>query len=243
MNNHERIGVSQVQLLTNTQLNWIFRELSIQDFGVDAHIEIMGDEYATGKLIGVQIKCGESYFKESNGKTVTFRFDKKHCQYWLDYAIPVIVVLVNPVTMEVLWEEINKSNVMETGRETYKILVPCNKKFGATTKEALLNLTQVVDGEKEKHSSNVETNHFQMGINYEFGENGSVIDYEKARFHYGIAADRGDRIAQFNYSLLMIHGKGGEKDYARAYYYMKKAALQGFVPAFLPWEGLVQTGC
>ena len=36
MNNNERIGVSQIQLIVNQKMKWIFRELSIQDYGIDA---------------------------------------------------------------------------------------------------------------------------------------------------------------------------------------------------------------
>ena len=73
MNTTERIGVSKVQLIVYEKLNWIFREQPIDDYGIDAHIELKDDNYATGKLIAVQIKSGESYFKnESNNEIIYY---------------------------------------------------------------------------------------------------------------------------------------------------------------------------
>ncbi|WCQ56133.1 DUF4365 domain-containing protein [Escherichia coli] len=44
----------------------IFRENTNRDFGVDGQIEIViessGERNASGRLIAVQIKCGDSFF-------------------------------------------------------------------------------------------------------------------------------------------------------------------------------------
>ena len=42
-NSIERIGVSAVDNIISSQLKWIFREQTIADLGVDAHIEIVED--------------------------------------------------------------------------------------------------------------------------------------------------------------------------------------------------------
>ena len=59
----ERIGVSSVEKIIN-QMGMIFREQPVDDYGIDAQIEIVENKCATGKLIAVQIKSGNSYFKE-----------------------------------------------------------------------------------------------------------------------------------------------------------------------------------
>lgn len=232
MNHYERVGVSQVQLITNQELRWIFRELGIQDFGVDAHIEIMGENYATGKLIAVQIKCGESYFKESNSDCVTFRFDKKHYTYWTNYSIPVIVVLVHPKSLEVIWEVVDKDTVIQVNDHSYKVIINRKNQFNASAREKLLSLSGRRILYQEIDSSVDKCDYFQLGYNYEFGKNGFEIDYYNARHYYKLAADQGNEVAQFNYSMLLIHEKGGDIDYTQAYYYMKKSAQQGFVPAY-----------
>jgi len=66
----ERIGVSEVQSVIVGELGWLFREQPISDFGIDAHVETVGDGNPTGKLIAIQIKSGPSHFHE-NDKTYT----------------------------------------------------------------------------------------------------------------------------------------------------------------------------
>ena len=233
MNNSERIGVSQVQLIINKEMGWIFRELNVQDFGIDAHIEIMGETYATGKLIGVQIKCGNSYFKESDNDYVIFRFDEKHFQYWINYSIPVIVILVNPDSGEVIWEVINVDTAINTKDDNYKISVNRKNKFNKNATNRLIDISQ---GKKQIVSNKMlekpqGVDYFELGYKYEFGDDECVIDYTKARYYYKLAADNDDMIAQFNYALLLLHGKGGTVDYSQSYFYMKKSAMQKFVPA------------
>ena len=57
----ERIGVATTEKIIN-QMGLIFREQPTDDYGIDAQIETIEDEYATGKLIAVQIKSGASFF-------------------------------------------------------------------------------------------------------------------------------------------------------------------------------------
>ena len=56
----DREGVSFAQLKLS-KLGYIFREQTIVDIGVDAHIEVKYDTKSTGKMVGLQIKSGESY--------------------------------------------------------------------------------------------------------------------------------------------------------------------------------------
>lgn len=44
------------------ELKWVFREQPTDDFGIDAHIEVIHQNVATGRLLALQIKGGESWF-------------------------------------------------------------------------------------------------------------------------------------------------------------------------------------
>lgn len=81
MGKTERIGVSKVQLIVSEDLGWAFREQLIEDCGIDAQIEVRGKNRLTGKILGVQIKSGESYFSERSNDKVIFRFNATHCNY------------------------------------------------------------------------------------------------------------------------------------------------------------------
>ena len=77
----ERIGVSSVEKIIN-QMGMIFREQPVDDYGIDAQIEIVENKCATGKLIAVQIKSGNSYFKELTPNSIIYRGKRKHYDYW-----------------------------------------------------------------------------------------------------------------------------------------------------------------
>lgn len=139
-NKIDRLGVSAVQSIVYKELQWIFREQPVEDYGIDALIEIDGTEYPTGKYIAVQIKSGKSFFLESAKNGVIFRFDQKHKKYWVEHSLPVILILYHPENKECIWETIDKITVKPVSEKTYKITVPNNNRFDASAKEKLLIL-------------------------------------------------------------------------------------------------------
>ncbi|AOM80479.1 DUF4365 domain-containing protein [Pedobacter steynii] len=124
-NNEERLGVYSVAKIFSENLKWIFREQPINDFGIDAFVEITKDRIdsiPTGKLFGVQIKSGESYFKESKDDHFVFRGSKKHLEYWLNHSMPVIVVIYDKINNIAYWQEINHATAILT-EKSFKIKI------------------------------------------------------------------------------------------------------------------------
>lgn len=140
MINTEREGVSAVQSIVYKELRWIFREQKVDDFGIDAEIEVADKKYPTGKMIAVQIKSGSSYFESESKENVTFRFEEQHRKYWLKHTLPVIVLLYNPVRQECIWEVVDEFTVKKVSDKRYKIVIPKGNKFGVSTKAKLLVL-------------------------------------------------------------------------------------------------------
>lgn len=136
-NTNDRVGVSQVNLLVSKELRWIFREQPTDDYGIDAHIEVHDGDYATGKLIALQIKSGPSYFKEVSDDSIVFRGEEKHLSYWTKHSLPVIIVLFNPDTSECIWEHVSKEKITKTSGEKWKILIPRNNLFNKDSRAAL----------------------------------------------------------------------------------------------------------
>lgn len=66
-------GVGWLKFAVANRLGWIFREQPTQDKGVDAHVEEVVEQRATGRLIGIQIKSGLSWFREKSRKGFLFR--------------------------------------------------------------------------------------------------------------------------------------------------------------------------
>jgi hypothetical protein len=137
MERTERIGVGHVQTIVDRELGWVFREQTTDDYGIDAHIEIADETTPVGKLIAVQIKSGESYFKEHNQEGVIFRFDRKHSEYWLNHSLPIIIVLYNPETKMCIWDYLQEGNISYTPKGGCKVIIPYEKTFNKDAKPIL----------------------------------------------------------------------------------------------------------
>lgn len=117
----ERLGVSALQYFF-AESGWLFREQPIHDYGIDAHVEIFEDR-PTGKLIAFQVKSGSSFFLEQTAEAIVHRTDETHVSYWVNHSMPVVLVLFNPETKAMHWQQVTKQTVESTGKG-WKILVP-----------------------------------------------------------------------------------------------------------------------
>lgn len=133
----ERIGVYECAAAFH-KIGFMFREQSIGDYGIDAIIETRGDRYLSGKLIAVQIKSGDSYFREQKDNCVIYRGDPRHYDYWLNHSLPVIIVLYSPTTGALIWECVNRKTARRC-QDGWKISIPCSQTISAS-KEILYDL-------------------------------------------------------------------------------------------------------
>lgn len=112
----DRAGVMLVGYQVEEDLGWIFREQPTSDYGVDAHVEIRDDEVgATGRLVGAQIKTGESYFDEPRDDGWIYRPGDRHIEYWLKHSLPVYILLVNREKKQAYWQLLDASTI-KTGK-------------------------------------------------------------------------------------------------------------------------------
>ena len=89
-------GVTHTRMAIEDELGWLFREQPTEDYGIDAHAEVVDGEDVGGKLLALQIKGGKSWFKESGPGGWWFRPDAEHVRYWRNHSLPVVVVLYHP---------------------------------------------------------------------------------------------------------------------------------------------------
>jgi hypothetical protein len=138
----ERLGVSALDYFFSHN-GWIFREQTTHDYGIDAHVEIVENQRPTGKLIAIQIKAGQSFFKEEVDDSYVFRTDDKHVAYWVRHSMPVVLFLYDPETKNAYWQRVSRETVEATGKG-WKILVPKTSLFEEPDKHlnALEALTQ-----------------------------------------------------------------------------------------------------
>lgn len=134
------VGVGIVSRLVSEDFNWLFkRNHQEHDFGIDGQIEVVTDEGSvTGQMLACQIKCGISFFRESNKWGYVYRGEMKHFNYLANYPMPVIIVLCNPTTQEAIWEKFqpNSARITEGG---WTITIPFENKLSAS-KAALIRL-------------------------------------------------------------------------------------------------------
>jgi len=139
----ERLGSKGIRLVDNIvedELGWVFREQTTHDLGIDAHIEVVSDKNrATGQIIAAQIKCGESFFKESATNGYIFRPETKHVNYWTGHSLPVIVIICHPVSGECWWIEVTSENITSTGKG-WRIIVPFGQRFDSSHKHILVQI-------------------------------------------------------------------------------------------------------
>ncbi|HEV2914361.1 MAG TPA: DUF4365 domain-containing protein [Pyrinomonadaceae bacterium] len=128
----ERQGVLRVGLIFSEDFDWIFRDQPIEDWGIDAEIEVVSEGIPTGRLIAAQIKSGESWFKEQDDKGFIYRGDERHLEYWRGHSLPVVLILYNPQTQTAYWEIIRDELITQTGKG-WKITVPKQQHLNKTS--------------------------------------------------------------------------------------------------------------
>jgi hypothetical protein len=135
------LGVSIVSRIMMEQFGWLFkRNHQEHDLGIDGQIEVVTDTgKVTGQMLACQIKCGKSFFKETNRWGYVYRGETKHFNYLANYPIPVIIVLCDPDSKEAYWAHFSAGEAQITDAG-WKLTVPFESKLSATKSaiEALL---------------------------------------------------------------------------------------------------------
>lgn len=136
------VGVARTSLAVQDSLGWLFREQPTQDYGIDAQAEIVETGEPTGRLLGMQIKSGNSWFKEPTAGGWWFRPKPKHVKYWTRHALPVVVVLVHPQTKLCHWQIVTSKTLQTSKNGKPKLLVPESNVLDSSAIEALSEATE-----------------------------------------------------------------------------------------------------
>ncbi|MEU7844721.1 DUF4365 domain-containing protein [Micromonospora sp. NPDC049114] len=131
----ERIGVATVDLVFSSR-GWAFRPQELADHGIDAHAEVDGLTAPTGRFIAIQIKCGPSYFDRKTKDGWRFSATYRLLNYWLDYQLPVVLILVDPDTQLGYWVQVTAAAVRYTNRG-WSIQVPSSNVLDARSDDIL----------------------------------------------------------------------------------------------------------
>jgi hypothetical protein len=137
-----REAVQAVELAFVRELRWYPREPPAPDYGIDLYVEAAVDGVPNGRMLGVQVKGGASFFAETAGdEGVVFRGEERHLDYWLGHSLPVIVVLYEPANQTILWQVVTPATAESTGKG-WKLMVPWANQLDASSAQALQELVE-----------------------------------------------------------------------------------------------------
>ena len=146
-NTTERIGINHVGEIAERN-NWMFREQPVNDIGIDAHIEFVDSSGKPKQLLALQIKTGESWFKEQKDNCVVFRdINERQYNYWAMNSLPCIVVLYNPDDNTCIWQKLTSETIERTKDGEGKgffVKIPISQSFlNELSNEKLLSFTNL----------------------------------------------------------------------------------------------------
>ena len=80
-----RSGISILNSIVEDQLGWLLRwSHQEDDFGIDAFIDLISEKgHVTGKSIALQVKTGQSYFRNHNKFGWKYFGEMRHPNYTL----------------------------------------------------------------------------------------------------------------------------------------------------------------
>ncbi|GLK74914.1 hypothetical protein GCM10008171_01670 [Methylopila jiangsuensis] len=133
--NTSRRGVNAVEAIF-LEMGWLFREQHASDFGIDAHVEIMDGDQPTGKLVGLQIKSGPSFFRP-DGDRVVFRGSARHLEYWSNHSLPVLLVLHDPTTGLTIWRRVERHHAVVKDDGSWTVDIPRRQVLTAASGTAI----------------------------------------------------------------------------------------------------------
>lgn len=90
--------------------NWIIREVTERDYGIDCYIELVSaSNQVTGELISIQLK-GQQNINWTKQNYYTFSgINIETTNYWMKFPVPVFICLVDLSSKEVFFESIKTS--------------------------------------------------------------------------------------------------------------------------------------
>lgn len=141
--NTERLGINATERIVLNELNWIFREQPIADFGIDAMIEVVINGNPTRCLIAAQIKTGAGNFHVKE-KELTHYITEIHRNYWLNGNTPAILIAHLPETESTYWVSLEERNFTKTDKR-WKLDIAKKQKFGAMSERRLLELVNLAE--------------------------------------------------------------------------------------------------
>lgn len=143
----DRRGVA-IAMEALESLGFAFREQKESDYGIDAHAELIESQAPTGRVLGLQIKSGTSYLSHQTDRAIVYRADAAHVDYWIDHALPVLILICDIPNRTVFWHPISRETALMTGKG-YRFDIPIDQTLCASARPKLTDLlTPIASGDR-----------------------------------------------------------------------------------------------
>lgn len=148
----ERRAIHSTAIIIN-DYGWTFIEQSVGDIGIDAIVELPIDTNNQVKILGLQIKGGESNFHRTKN-SLTFYFSERHYVYWeaRSKTHPILIILHDPLTNSIYWQHFRGENVEKTSKH-WKIDVPLKNVLDKAAKDKIETLARQAVEDTDRKSS------------------------------------------------------------------------------------------
>ncbi|MBC1649260.1 DUF4365 and DUF1817 domain-containing protein [Listeria booriae] len=133
-------GQAFFQLFVVSKLKCIYHSVNQEnDSGIDGYIELVVDGNTSGKLIAVQIKHGNSYFKSKTKFGYKFTGEYKHLNYYMNQQIPVFIIILDDEFEKQLWVEFDIKKIASSGSNNWNIEISEENSLTKNFHETIFN--------------------------------------------------------------------------------------------------------
>jgi hypothetical protein len=103
----EREGVLAVAAACNRS-GLIWRDILQEDVGIDGTVELVVRGFPTGKLAGIQVKSGKSYFRSETRESFKCYPSASDLDYWRRLTLPVFLIVYDPASANLFWLDVQR---------------------------------------------------------------------------------------------------------------------------------------
>lgn len=144
-------GETFFQFFVNDFLGCIYHPIDQKnDFGIDGYIELVNEGHVTGKLIGIQLKYGDSYFRHRTVGGFKFIGENKHLNYYMNNEAPIFIILIDDLFEKMHWVLFNIAKTLQAQGENWWIEVPIINDLRINFKKAMFDtVSPILDFEEQ----------------------------------------------------------------------------------------------
>ena len=139
---------------------WIIRDITERDYGVDCYIEVCSDNLVTGQLLSVQLKGTESIDSDDGREYVTYYNIKPSTfNYWDSLPVPVVFVYID-IKKETFYYINIKSYIRKCYRafideELSSVKIPVTSRLEKRNSRLILQMIYLLENDREYFDTTV----------------------------------------------------------------------------------------